>query len=105
MASGLAKHLENTVASRPMPPVEVKTNIWSEDSMLNVPNLMAVFSLLCILMAFINRSKAKGAVAGNIGVKYSNIKICVLAPTPEASGLNIQASIISGVGICKRKSL
>ena len=73
--------------------------------MLNVPNLMTVFSLLCIFMAFINRSKSKGAVAGSIEVKYPNIKICILAPTPEASGLNIQVSIIGGVGRCKRKSL
>ena len=59
---------------------------------------MAIFSLLCIFMAFINRSKAKGTVAGSIGIKYPNIKIYVLAPTLEASGLNIQASIIGGVG-------
>ena len=71
--------------------------------MLNVPNLMAVFSLLCIFIAFINRSKAKGTVAGSIGIKYPNIKICILAPTPEASGLNIKVSIISGVGRCKGK--
>ena len=41
--------------------------------MLNVPNSVAEFLLLCIFMAFINRSKAKGAVAGSIGVKYPNI--------------------------------
>ena len=46
-----------------------------------------------------------GAVTGVIGVKYPNIKICIVAPTPEASGLNIQMSIISGVGRYKKKSL
>ena len=51
-------------------------------------------------MAFINRRKTKGAVTGSIGVKYPNIKICILAPTPEATGLNIQMSIIGGVGRC-----
>ena len=71
--------------------------------MLNVPNLMTIFSLLYIFMVFINRRKAKGAVTGSIWVKHPNIKICILAPTPEASGLNIQASIISGVGRCKGK--
>ena len=71
--------------------------------MLIVPNSMTVFSLLYIFMAFINRSRAKGVVAGSIEIKYPNIKICILAPTPEASGLNIQASIISGVSRCKRK--
>ena len=47
--------------------------------MLNVPNSMSILSLLCIFMAFINRRKTKGAVAGSIGVKYPNIKICILA--------------------------
>ena len=71
--------------------------------MLNVPNSKTIFSLLCILVAFISRRKAKGAVAGGIGIKYPNIQICIQAPTPEASGLNIQTSIISGVDRCKRK--
>ena len=73
--------------------------------MLNVSNSMSILSLLCIFMAFINRRKTKGAVAGSIGVKYANIKLCALAPTPEASGLNIQTSIIRGIGRCKRKGL
>ena len=73
--------------------------------MLNVPKSMSILSLLCIFMAFINRRKTKGSVAGSIGVKYPNIKICVLAPTPEASGLNIQMSIIRGIGRRKRKGL
>ena len=71
--------------------------------MFNVPNLMTIFSLLCILMAFISRSKVKGAVTGAIGVKYPNIKMHILAPTSEASGLNIQTSIISGIGRCERR--
>ena len=41
--------------------------------------------LLSILMTFICRSEAKGAVTGCIGIKYPNIKKCILAPTPETS--------------------
>ena len=80
---------------------------WSEDSMhmLNVPNSKTIFLLLCILMVFISKSKAQGVVTGGIGAKYPNIKICILAPNPEAIGLNIQMIVISGVGRCKRKSL
>ena len=44
-----------------------------------------------------------GVLTGGIWVKYLTIKICILDPTPEASGLNIQMSIISGMGRCKRK--
>ena len=44
-----------------------------------------------------------GALTGEIWVKYPTIKICILDPTPKASGLNIQMSINSGVGRCKRK--
>ena len=47
--------------------------------MLNVPNSKTIFSLLYILVAFISRRKAKGVVAGSIGVKYPNIKICIQA--------------------------
>ena len=52
--------------------------------MLNFPNSMAVFSLLCIFMVFIDRCKAMGTVAGSIGIKYSNIKI-IMHPGPAWS--------------------
>ena len=71
--------------------------------MFNISNAVTIFTLLCILMTFIGRFKAKGAVAGSIWVKHRNIKICVLAPTPEASGFNIKTSIVSGVSRRKRK--
>ena len=45
--------------------------------------------LLGILVMFIGRFKAKGVINGGIWVKHPNIKICILAPTPEASGINI----------------
>ena len=56
---------------------------WSENSMLNVPNSMTIFSslLLYSFVMFISRSKAKGAVTGGIRVKYTNIRICNLART------------------------
>ena len=80
-------------------------NQWGENSMFNISNAVTIFTLLCILMTFIGRVKAKGAVAGSIWVKHPNIKICVLAPTPEASGFNIKTSIVSGVSRRKRKCL
>ena len=61
------------MVSHPMPPAEVKTN-GSKDSMLNVPNSMTIFLLLCIFMVFINRSKTKKVVTGSIGVKYLTSK-------------------------------
>ena len=67
--------------------------------MLSSLNLITIFSLLYILVMFISRSKAKEVItAGGIWIKYSNIKICILTPTPGVSGLNIQMSIISGIG-------
>ena len=73
--------------------------------MLNAPNLITTFSLLYILITFISRSKARGVVTRGIEVNYPNIKICIMAPTSEASNLNIQTNIISGVGRYKRKCL
>ena len=61
--------------------------------------------LLGILVTFIGRFKAKGVVAGSVWVKHLIIKICVLAPTPEASGFNIKMSIISDASRRKRKCL
>ena len=42
-------------------------------AMFNISNAVTIFTLLCILMMFIGRFKAKGAVAGSIWVKHSNI--------------------------------
>ena len=81
-------------------------NKWSENSLFNVPNSMTIVMLLGILMAFISRSKAKGVVNGGIWVNtWTSEYWCILPPTPEASGLNIQMDIIGGVGRCKRKCL
>ena len=44
-----------------------------------------------------------GVLTGGIWIKYLTIKICILDLTPEASGLNIQMSTISGMGRCKKK--
>ena len=37
-------------------------NQWGKNSMFNISNAVTIFMLLCILMTFIGRFKAKGAV-------------------------------------------
>ena len=64
--------------------------------MFNIPNLVTIFMLLGILVMFISRFKSKEAVIGGIWAKHPNIKL-IMHPgpyIPEASGLNIQMSII-----------
>ena len=91
-----------------MPPVEVMTNGVKIPCSMSLINLMTILSLLCILMVFINRSKAKGVVTGSIGVtsKYASWPLLQkpLALTSKQASLVVLADAsekVSEVNGCK----